>query len=264
MTKPAGKSKSIIKLPPIGEHAGVSVVSPASFANDQRVESGMERLRLLGFDPRLGAATQTRGPLYFAGTPEARLADLHAAFTDEQTRIVAAVRGGYGSNYLLGKLDLEVIRKHPKPFFGYSDLTGVQLHLLDQLGLPAFHGPMVAADFANRRRRTFTELSRRMRRRALYAGRGGRIARAEAGKRARHALWRMPEHCGGDAGHARGSRRPRASCCSSKISRRSRSRWIACCGNCAMRASLTACVGLFSARCWIALRPARHRVCWKM
>ncbi len=26
-------------------------------------------------------------------------------------------------------------------------MTGLQLHLLDQLGLPAFHGPMVAADF---------------------------------------------------------------------------------------------------------------------
>ena len=32
-------------------------------------------------------------------------------------------------------------------FFAYSDLTGLQLWLLDQLGLPAFHGPMVAADF---------------------------------------------------------------------------------------------------------------------
>jgi muramoyltetrapeptide carboxypeptidase len=62
--------------------------------------------------------------------------------------LVACLRGGYGSNYLLGGLDLELIRKHPKPFFGYSDLTGVQLRLLDQLGLPAFHGPMVAADFA--------------------------------------------------------------------------------------------------------------------
>ncbi len=35
----------------------------------------------------------------------------------------------------------------PKPFFGYSDLTTVQTWLLDQLGLVAFHGPMVAADF---------------------------------------------------------------------------------------------------------------------
>ena len=41
-----------------------------------------------------------------------------------------------------------MIRKHPKPFFAYSDMTGMQLHLLDHLGLPAFHGPMVAADFS--------------------------------------------------------------------------------------------------------------------
>ena len=39
--------------------------------------------------------------------------------------------------YLLDGLDLELICKHPKAFFAYSDLTGVQLRLLDELGLPA-------------------------------------------------------------------------------------------------------------------------------
>lgn len=145
----SSSAKSTISLAPTPRNAGVSVISPASFANEQRVEDGMERLRTLGFSPRLGVATQTRGPLYFAGSPEARIADLHAAFADAETSIVAAVRGGYGSNYLLSELDRELIQTHPKPFFGYSDLTGIQLHLLDQLGLPAFHGPMVAADFAN-------------------------------------------------------------------------------------------------------------------
>ena len=57
------------------------------------------------------------------------------------------LRGGYGSNYLLDAMDLEIIEIIPKPFFAYSDMTGLQLRLLDQLGLPAFHGPMVAADF---------------------------------------------------------------------------------------------------------------------
>ena len=57
------------------------------------------------------------------------------------------LRGGYGSNYLLDELDVALIGRHPKPFFAYSDLTGVQLRLLDELGLTAFHGPMVAADF---------------------------------------------------------------------------------------------------------------------
>lgn len=136
-------------LKPVSASAdtAVSVISPASFAITERVDCGIERLRSLGFAPRLGANTQARGPLYFAGSPEQRLADLHAAFADSESGIVACVRGGYGSNYLLGGLDLDLIRKHPKPFFAYSDLTGMQLHLLDQLGLPAFHGPMVAADF---------------------------------------------------------------------------------------------------------------------
>jgi muramoyltetrapeptide carboxypeptidase len=72
---------------------------------------------------------------------------LHAAFADPDSSAILCLRGGYGSNYLLDGLDLDLIRNHPKPFFAYSDLTGIQLTLLDQLGLPAFHGPMVAADF---------------------------------------------------------------------------------------------------------------------
>jgi muramoyltetrapeptide carboxypeptidase len=140
--------KPLMKLAPIPENCAMSVISSASFASPERVERGLERMRTLGFTPRLGAHTHTRGPLFFAGAPEQRLADLHAAFADAETGFVACVRGGYGSNYLLDGLDTELIRNHPKPFFAYSDLTGIQLHLLDQLGLPVFHGPMVAADFS--------------------------------------------------------------------------------------------------------------------
>jgi muramoyltetrapeptide carboxypeptidase len=147
MSKPSA-STPLIKLAPISRGARINVISPASFAKDERVERGVEQLRNLGFSPVLGANTQTRGPLFFAGTPEQRLADLHAAFADPETGMVSCVRGGYGSNYLLDGLDLSLISKNPKPLFAYSDLTGIQLYLLDQLGLPAFHGPMVAADFA--------------------------------------------------------------------------------------------------------------------
>lgn len=140
-------AKPLLSLDPVVPGAGISVISPASFAMPERVDRGMERLRALGFSPRLGADTQSRGPLFFAGSPEARLADLHAAFVDSETSAVAAVRGGYGSNYLLDAVDLALIKSHAKPFLAYSDMTGLQLHLLDHLGLPAFHGPMVAADF---------------------------------------------------------------------------------------------------------------------
>lgn len=141
------ESKPSIKLAPIPEGAGISVISPASFAISERVERGIARVRQLGYSPRLGANTQSRGPLFFAGSPKDRLADMHAAFEDVETSFIAAVRGGYGSNYLLDSLDLNLIRHNPKAFFAYSDMTGLQCYLLDQLGLPAFHGPMVAADF---------------------------------------------------------------------------------------------------------------------
>jgi muramoyltetrapeptide carboxypeptidase len=137
----------LMRPPAVSSPAAISVIAPASFAKPDRVDRGLDQLRTLGFTPQLGAHSLERGPHFFAGTPAQRLADLHAAFADETTSIVACLRGGYGSNYLLDNLDLDLIRNHPKPFSAYSDLTGIQLHLLDHLGLPAFHGPMVAADF---------------------------------------------------------------------------------------------------------------------
>jgi muramoyltetrapeptide carboxypeptidase len=137
----------LLRPPSVPSGAGISVLSPASYANQERIEDGLDSICGLGFEPRLGPHSLERGPLFFAGIAGHRLADFHEAFSSTNTSLIVAIRGGYGSNYLLSGLDLELIRKNPKPFFGYSDLTAVQLHLLDQLGLTAFHGPMVAADF---------------------------------------------------------------------------------------------------------------------
>ena len=143
----AAETTHLRKPPAVASGAGIRIVAPASSAKSERVERGIEALRELGFAPALGNNTLVRGPLYFAGTPQQRLADLHAAFADETTAVVMCLRGGYGSNYLLDAIDVNLIRKRPKPFFAYSDLTCIQLRFLDELGLPAFHGPMLAADF---------------------------------------------------------------------------------------------------------------------
>ena len=124
-----------------------AIISPASTPDAAKVDRGMEALRHLGFLPMEAPHMLTRGPLYFAGTAEQRLLDLHAAFADDTIRAVFSTRGGYGSNYLLEGLDMDVIAEHPKPLFGYSDLTAVQVTLLDTLNLPSFHGPMVSPDF---------------------------------------------------------------------------------------------------------------------
>jgi muramoyltetrapeptide carboxypeptidase len=139
--------KALLKSLPIAPDAAIAIVAPASPAKPERVDRGLAALRSLGYAPQFAANALLREPLYFAGTREQRFADLHAAFADPDTAAIMCIRGGYGSNYLLDSLDFEIIAAHPKPFFAYSDLTGIQLRLLDELLLPVFHGPMLAADF---------------------------------------------------------------------------------------------------------------------
>ncbi len=139
--------RALLKPQSVAPDAAISIIAPASPAKSERVERGLAELRSLRYSPKLALNALLREPLYFAGTPQQRLADLHAAFADADTAAIMSIRGGYGSNYLLEHLDLETIAAHSKPFFAYSDLTGIQLHLLDEIGLPAFHGPMLAADF---------------------------------------------------------------------------------------------------------------------
>ena len=142
----AARRTNLLRPPAVPPNARISIIAPASVAQPDRIDSGLDALRGLGFDPVPARYAFERGPLYFAGTREQRLSDLQSAFADPATRAVMCLRGGYGSNYLLENLNLELVASHPKPLFGYSDLTGIQLHLLDKLGLPVFHGPMAATD----------------------------------------------------------------------------------------------------------------------
>src|SRR5580698_2909850 len=138
----------MLKPPAVAPDARVAVIAPASSSKPERLARGIEALRARGYDAEFGKYAQGRLTPYFSGTAEERLADLHAAFADPEIHAIFCTRGGYGSNYLLEDIDLELIRDNPKPLFGYSDMTTVQTWLLDELGLTSFHGPMVAADFA--------------------------------------------------------------------------------------------------------------------
>jgi muramoyltetrapeptide carboxypeptidase len=139
---------TLLKPPAVANNAMVAVVSSASTPQPERVERGFAALRSFGYAPQASENLLARGPLYFAGTPAMRLRDLHHAFADDEVKAIFSTRGGYGSNYLLDGLDLDLIAESAKPFIGYSDLTALQLWLLDQIELPAFYGPMLSADFA--------------------------------------------------------------------------------------------------------------------
>src|SRR6195952_2720793 len=126
----------------------LAVLSPASSTVPEKVQRGNEHLEAMGYFPVLSAHALGRGPLYYAGTREERVADLHAAFADPKIDGIICTRGGWGSAELLPYLDADLIRANPKVFAGYSDHTSLHAWLRNETGLVTFHGPMVAADFA--------------------------------------------------------------------------------------------------------------------
>jgi muramoyltetrapeptide carboxypeptidase len=137
-----------LTIPAVRRGSRVSVISPASYPQPDRLAKGVENLGRLGFVPSVSRQALSKAHHYFAGSAQARLDDLHAAFLDTSAAAIFCSRGGYGSNYLLESLDLGLVREHPKPFIAHSDMTCMQTWLLDQIGLASFHGPMVAGDFS--------------------------------------------------------------------------------------------------------------------
>jgi muramoyltetrapeptide carboxypeptidase len=126
----------------------VGLVAPASNLKRDALEAGCESLRRAGYRPFYFDSILEQD-LYFAGSVERRVHELETMFVHDDVRAIVCARGGYGANYLLETLNLEIVKAHPKIFVGYSDLTALLTYFFDAAGLITFHGPMVAKDWAH-------------------------------------------------------------------------------------------------------------------
>jgi muramoyltetrapeptide carboxypeptidase len=121
--------------------ASVALVAPASPASDsENLKIAEEVVRSLGLVPK-AMKNAARATMYLAGTDQERAADVNAAFADPSVDAVWCLRGGYGSPRILPYLDYALIRKNPKPFIGYSDITAPLNAIHKMTGLVTFHGP---------------------------------------------------------------------------------------------------------------------------
>ncbi len=72
-------------------------------------------------------------------SPEARAADVNAAFADPSIRAIVSTIGGDDQVLVTPHLDPALAQADPKPFLGYSDNTNI-LNWLWRHGVAAFHG----------------------------------------------------------------------------------------------------------------------------
>lgn len=125
----------------------VALIAPAGRVDPAIHATTLSRLVALGITPIDGRWSHAQHR-YMAGDITTRLADIHAAFTQDDIDAVWCLRGGYGSAQLIPHLDWGLLqRAHPRrALIGYSDITAL-LHVFTRHDRPAVHAP-VATDVA--------------------------------------------------------------------------------------------------------------------
>ncbi|HET9467208.1 MAG TPA: LD-carboxypeptidase, partial [Vicinamibacterales bacterium] len=121
----------------------IAVVAPASSFIREEFDKGIAEIRRLGFEPVFEESVFAQHGGYLSGEGKVRAEAFLAAWRDPSIRALIAVRGGYGSVHVLPFLEQEDLRRTPKAFIGYSDLTTVLTYLTGRCGIVSFHGPML-------------------------------------------------------------------------------------------------------------------------
>jgi muramoyltetrapeptide carboxypeptidase len=119
----------------------VGIVSPGRWPDPAWIDMPKAFLESRGYQVVVHAQNYLKeGQL--AGSDAARAEAIMDMFMDATVDAILCARGGTGALRLLDKLDYDVIRKQPKPFVGFSDVT-VLLHAISQrCGFVTYHGPM--------------------------------------------------------------------------------------------------------------------------
>jgi len=128
--------------------ARIGVIAPAGCVDRESLLAGVAAIETQGYAVELAQGVfDSKG--YLAGEAAGRARDLASFFQRGDIAAIFCGRGGFGSIQTLGFLS-DDIKKHPKIFVGYSDITILLDWLGTRCGMVTFHGPMVAMDFARR------------------------------------------------------------------------------------------------------------------
>ncbi|MDE5552641.1 MAG: LD-carboxypeptidase [Muribaculaceae bacterium] len=119
----------------------VAIISPATEIKEEYIDGAEAYLSARGYNAVV--MPHARGPRHgtYAASDAERLADLYAALTDPDVRLIFCARGGYGCVHLLRHIPVSLISANPKWLAGFSDISA--LHALWQrAGVVSLHCSM--------------------------------------------------------------------------------------------------------------------------
>jgi muramoyltetrapeptide carboxypeptidase len=141
-------TRKIIKPKRLKVGDTVGIIAPSSGISDAELAKALQNMTDLGFKTKVGKyVKEVNG--FIAGTDRQRLEDLHWAFSDKEIDAVWCIRGGYGATRFLPAIDFNLIRRNPKIFIGYSDITALHTAIHQNTGLVTFHGPVATSTYSD-------------------------------------------------------------------------------------------------------------------
>jgi muramoyltetrapeptide carboxypeptidase len=141
------KQMNMTKPKPLKEGDLVGIIAPGTAVpNPDELQKAIEILNLLGLR-YIFSRNIIQGSNYKSRSVSERVEDLMQVFTNPEVKAVFCIRGGYGSGQLLDQIDYSQIRKNPKIFVGYSDITALHIALNRFANLVTFHGPVLLSPF---------------------------------------------------------------------------------------------------------------------
>lgn len=133
------------KPKPLFPGAKVALVAPSGPVPPERLEPAVRSVRNLGLDPVVYESCRCAHG-YFAGDDSLRADDINRAFADDRIDGILCIRGGYGAQRFLKRIDFAMISDRPKFFSGYSDITALHIALNQCCGFVAYHTPMPSTE----------------------------------------------------------------------------------------------------------------------
>ncbi len=128
--------------PPLKKGGTIGLVSPARWGRPEWIEEGRCVLESRGYRAAVHPQNDLRDG-HMAGDAAARAGAIMEMFADPAVDAIMCVRGGGDAISILDRLDYDVVRRHPKPFIGFSDITLLSAAFARHAGLVTYHAPMI-------------------------------------------------------------------------------------------------------------------------
>ena len=136
------------KLTHLTPNSTIGIIAPASSDDIETMNINIEKFKHLGFNIKLSKHLFDKEK-YLSASDKDRASDLMDFFQDPNVDAILCYRGGFGSIRMLPYLDFKIIKKNPKIFCGYSDITALLNTINKNCNFATFHGPMVNSNFSD-------------------------------------------------------------------------------------------------------------------